>query len=464
MSAARAQGPGFPRELKVALSAPRFEAVGRRAQAQEIDGRLRVTIDGIVAEVRVDAGEAGGGAIEVWPFGAERVRGGPAARTERVFVAPDHPLVVLEWSCAERGAMHVRIDAPNGMRVIAPGAVERGSGVVALDIEPGRAVRVVLTTMDDLPDVDGLLGAAIARARRRMARRPRLIETRDDGLAIDPLAEADHGMRAAALAKTGDAIATHASRDESAGVAIALLGLNDREPARDLIEAGGVSAADVALAGAWVAWTGDAAPLAARWSELSEAIRALADDGAAGADVWARVALALAPAFADMRGDRALDDVLRRMPDRPDPAAALAAAGAELRRRGRTAAIAAGAALEVLHGALGIVPDAPRGRVRLAPRVGGTRIELGGVALGDAVFAMRVEPDAAGRVRIVVEQTAGAVPHTAIVEPHVPWRRLTSASVDGVKAALDSSDEAGGLRVRVQVVADHAREIVLDLE
>jgi hypothetical protein len=247
-------------------------------------------------------------------------------------------------------------------------------------------------------------------------------------------------------------------------VALALLALNDREHAKSLLGTDDPGGASLALvASAWAAWTGQAEPLTGAWPRVA----AWLDDAGSGAsDATARAALALAPAAAELMGDGTRGARLRAA-RLERPAEALVAVANDGVRAGEESERAVSAAQDVLrtiHGTLGIEPDAPRGRIRLAPRLDGTEVRLSDLAVGDALLALRARMEEPRRAVIDIEQTSGPSPFTLVVEPWLSAGSLIRASVDGTAADLTSSAEEGGLRARVQLVADHARRVVLEVE
>jgi hypothetical protein len=65
---------------------------------------------------------------------------------------------------------------------------------------------------------------------------------------------------------------------------------------------------------------------------------------------------------------------------------------------------------------------------------------------------------------IELEQTSGATPFTAIVEPRVPAGRLRGALVEDTPADLDTARDDGGMTARVQLIIDRRRRLVLHFE
>lgn len=113
---------------------------------------------------------------------------------------------------------------------------------------------------------------------------------------------------------------------------------------------------------------------------------------------------------------------------------------------------------------LGARPDAARGRFRLAPRMpaGWNYYAVANLPMADNRLALRVDASP-GSWRLRIEQTAGAIPVTAILEPVIPTRGLTRALVDDTPAALEPRMEPAGLRIPVQLVLDRPRSLTLEL-
>jgi hypothetical protein len=116
--------------------------------------------------------------------------------------------------------------------------------------------------------------------------------------------------------------------------------------------------------------------------------------------------------------------------------------------------------LRFVHGLLGAEPDATRHRLRLRPRVG-AGLEVRQVRFGDGSVALRVDVTGPG-VRCVVEQDAGAIPVTVLLEPVIEGS-LAGARVDGKPAELAPRAHEGGTLVPVQLVLDDARTLELEL-
>ncbi|HUF13310.1 MAG TPA: hypothetical protein VMN78_09435 [Longimicrobiales bacterium] len=496
------RGLRFPEELRLASTSPLLEAAGARAYVVECDDGFELTVDGLRGSVRVVEGAPpkDGAAAACWPFGSERRHAdspGTSARVERVFAAPAHPVVVIERQCGEAVDLRLDVRLEDGVRArIEPDARIEGSTRL-LRLGAGDTARIVVMAGEDaLADIDALVAAAVARARRRAANRPSLIvrvdaaaagvavsDVRPTASAGDELAALEHVVRlslarpatqSSAAQRRPAAPAAEAHAESRVLVALALLGLNDPAPARGCLAEEQDPARMAVMAGAWAAWTGDAEALEhsrlrlTSWLRSELAItteRADESDESGGADeavAWRRAARALAPGLVELLGDAALGALLR---DRGAPGPDLALRSLAQAAAGSSAGAGAAAGiLELLHGTLGIVPDAPRARLRLAPRMQHTTLQLARLTVGDATFALEAALLGETEARLRVEQTAGAAPYTVILEPWLRARRLASALVDGAPAQLDAAYGGDGLRPRVQLVADHPREVLLDLE
>ena len=489
-------GLRFPDELRISAWAGSLEAAGIRARIAETAGELRLWVDGLEGRIALEiASPAAAAAVTgVWPFGMEGRRTDAAGSTvlvERVFAPAEHPLIVLE--CESPVAVELRLDVRLGGALrgeLRPDLRSRQRCELRSDIEhaglssneravrlaPGATARIAVWTGDSAPDVDGLANAALARSRRRAAERPALRMAGSTGpragtdgadAPTDPterFAGLEHALRSASARGPRDDAAEEIRRDDTA-FALALLGLNDRTAARQALAHVRDPERRAALAGAWAAWTGEGAPLAAMRPELSEWLRTQFDGSsdARAAGVWHDVALALAPAVIELLGDAELMALARerRLPDARGALAALGAAGDTGAGQGEEAA---GQVLALLHGVIGVSPDAPRGRVGIAPRLERSALHLRNLSVGDARFRLDADFVSSSRLRLLVEQTAGSAPYTVVLSPRFRARRLTAASVDGRRAELDAEHVDQELNPRVQVASDHAREVILDFE
>jgi hypothetical protein len=112
---------------------------------------------------------------------------------------------------------------------------------------------------------------------------------------------------------------------------------------------------------------------------------------------------------------------------------------------------------------LGVQPDATRHRIWLRPRlpIGWDCLEACEIQAGGDSIRLSVEgqPDL---LRLRVEQDAGAIPVTALVEPFVPGS-VAGVRIDGGAASLVARAVEGGTRVPVQLVLDRARTVEIDV-
>lgn len=130
-----------------------------------------------------------------------------------------------------------------------------------------------------------------------------------------------------------------------------------------------------------------------------------------------------------------------------------------------TAEAAAAAIVGVVHGLLGVEPDATRHRIVLRPRLPSAwdRLEVRALRLGDAEITVRYHREGDRHI-FRLDQELGGVPVRLIFEPVLPAARLVAASVDGEPAELDPRPVAGGLAVPIQIVLDHERTVELRAE
>lgn len=125
---------------------------------------------------------------------------------------------------------------------------------------------------------------------------------------------------------------------------------------------------------------------------------------------------------------------------------------------------AVAAVSSLVHGLLGVEPDAAKGRLRLRPAIpeAWDRLDVQQLRIGDASIdvAYRREGD---RHTFRIDQTSGAVPVTLIFEPLLVARRLVAARIDGQTAELDPRPHNQRMLVPVQLVLDAERVVELDV-
>ena len=104
------------------------------------------------------------------------------------------------------------------------------------------------------------------------------------------------------------------------------------------------------------------------------------------------------------------------------------------------------------HSVLGYMPDAPSGRLRLAPRFPSHvhSLAIEGLRLASASIALRYERSKTLH-RFELEPTSARVPPMLVLEPSVPGKRLVEAHIGGVSADLEATSEGERVRVRVQL-------------
>lgn len=115
--------------------------------------------------------------------------------------------------------------------------------------------------------------------------------------------------------------------------------------------------------------------------------------------------------------------------------------------------------LGLVHGLLGIAPDAPSGRIRLAPRMPAhlTGFSVRGVTLGDA--SLRFGYSRSGSTRVFeLEPEHGGVPPLIVLEPSVDGR-VSNVRIDGASADLDLRPYGGRTVVPVQIPLDAPRTV-----
>jgi hypothetical protein len=117
------------------------------------------------------------------------------------------------------------------------------------------------------------------------------------------------------------------------------------------------------------------------------------------------------------------------------------------------------------YGVLGLAPDAPSGRIRIAPSF---PAHLGaftarGIRLGDT----RIDLDyrwGGGRHRFELSPTEGRVPATVIFEPSLVGDRPGTTYIDGQPTDLVPVNEGDRLRFGVQLPLDGRRTVEMEVE
>jgi hypothetical protein len=122
--------------------------------------------------------------------------------------------------------------------------------------------------------------------------------------------------------------------------------------------------------------------------------------------------------------------------------------------------------LALVHGSLGLEPDATRHRLRIRLRLPAhyTDLRVDDIGFGDGTIGLHVS-QAADRFMVRIRQDSGAVPITVLLEPVLAGGiSVLAATVDGTAAALSPRPVADGITVPVQLVLDAHRELLLQLD
>jgi len=113
----------------------------------------------------------------------------------------------------------------------------------------------------------------------------------------------------------------------------------------------------------------------------------------------------------------------------------------------------------LVHGVLGITPDAPTGRLRVAPALP-THVRsfvVRNVRVAEARVELEYRREG-GVHRFRLEPLGGRVPVMAVLEPSLPFRPATTR-VDGRTAELEVTTEGTRCRVAVQLPLDATRTL-----
>lgn len=130
---------------------------------------------------------------------------------------------------------------------------------------------------------------------------------------------------------------------------------------------------------------------------------------------------------------------------------------------------AAGAVSTLAFGLLGLEPDAPSGRIRVAPVLPAhmKQFRVRGIRVGDARLELSYQR-ADGTHRFHLNALDGRVPPMVILEPSLPIAGLLAVRVDGAPAEITSEPHAPGgaaparTRLRVQIPLDGPRVLEVD--
>jgi glycogen debranching enzyme len=117
-----------------------------------------------------------------------------------------------------------------------------------------------------------------------------------------------------------------------------------------------------------------------------------------------------------------------------------------------------------VYGLLGVVPDAPHNRLRLAPQIPQEwpELDVERLRVGDGQVSLRYRRVGSLHTFRMV-QTSGAAPLTLHFEPAIQGRRLEAARVDGRPTKLDAVRRGEGVRVPVDLVLDRVRTVELEI-
>ncbi len=358
----------------------------------------------------------------------------------------------LRWRVADRAVVVARGDRRALFVASEPGSfgVSPREGGLEVRYSAGPVGRVLLAVAGTLVGEEWravrVLGRAGMVVRGRESRVRRVLEERLALEASDPAPGRALAWAILALAPR-ESVAVPAGWTEAA-LAEAMLASGDAGPARRLIREalgdGPAGAPVLAVVARYLAWTGDRSTVAAVWDRVLESAEDLA--GGPGLSRVAEDIGAAAPAV----GGAAPEEI------------GTAALLEHLRGSTGPAGEAAARVL-LLTALLGVVPDAPRGRLTLRPRIpdewSGFRVR--NLRVGGCAVEMSCDGDD-GVVRYALRQTRGAPPLQVVFEPIVP-ARVRAARVDGVPAELAVAREGRSWQAPVQLVLDTDRTVELEL-
>jgi hypothetical protein len=115
------------------------------------------------------------------------------------------------------------------------------------------------------------------------------------------------------------------------------------------------------------------------------------------------------------------------------------------------------------YGILGLAPDAPAGRIRIAPSFPThlSAFTARGIRLGDTRIDLEYAREG-GRHRFELSPSKGRVPATVIFEPSIAGDRLGATYIDGEPADLSPVGEGDRMRVGVQLPLDGPRTVEVE--
>lgn len=120
--------------------------------------------------------------------------------------------------------------------------------------------------------------------------------------------------------------------------------------------------------------------------------------------------------------------------------------------------------LVLAHGLLGLDPDAPVGRLRIAPRLPRqlTHVEVRGITLGDATLRMEYRQEGVSHL-FTLEPEIASVPPLVVFEPAV-YGRILEIRVDGLIADLNTRSVGPMTVAPLQLPIDALRTVELITE
>lgn len=120
--------------------------------------------------------------------------------------------------------------------------------------------------------------------------------------------------------------------------------------------------------------------------------------------------------------------------------------------------------LVLAHGLLGLDPDAPVGRLRIAPRLPQqlTSVEVRGITLGDATLRMKYRQEGPSHL-FTLEPEIASVPPLVVFEPSV-YGRIFEIRVDGLIADLNTRSVGPMMVASLQLPIDALRSVEIITE
>jgi len=117
------------------------------------------------------------------------------------------------------------------------------------------------------------------------------------------------------------------------------------------------------------------------------------------------------------------------------------------------------------YGILGLAPDAPSGRIHIAPSFPAhiRAFAARGIRLGDTRIDLEYRKEG-GRHRFELSPTEGRVPATVLFEPSLPGDRPGTTYIDGQPTDLATVREGNRLRIQVQLPLDGRRTVEVEGE